>query len=104
MKGSLHFDLSFSSLLLKIAAQLVCITIFAFSVVAQDDEKVFRVDTKLAEFEVLVSDQNGKPVHGLKQDDFKIFEDGKQRRIDFFQPVVSPGNERPLVIVFAVDV
>jgi VWFA-related protein len=69
-----------------------------------DEEKVIRVDTKLAEFEVLVEDQNGKPVHGLKQQDFRIFEDGKERRIDFFQPVASPGKERPLVIVFAVDV
>jgi len=73
-------------------------------VLAQDDEKVVRVDTKLAGFEVLVEDQNGKPVHGLKQQDFRIFEDGKPRSIDFFQPVLSPGGERPLVIVFAVDV
>ena len=69
-----------------------------------DDDKVIRVDTKLAEFEVLVEDRDGKPIHGLKQRDFRIFEDGKERRIDFFQPVASPGKERPLVIVFAVDV
>jgi VWFA-related protein len=69
-----------------------------------DEEKVIRVDTKLAEFEVLVEDKNGKPVHGLKQQDFRIFEDGKERGIDFFRPVASPGAERPLVIVFAVDV
>jgi VWFA-related protein len=84
--------------------RLICIVVFAFVAQAQDEEKVVRVDTKLAEFEILVSDQSGRPVHGLKQDDFRIFEDGKPRPIDFFQPVVSPDNVRPLVIVFAVDV
>jgi VWFA-related protein len=82
---------------------LLCASAFCTSAQSEDD-KVIRVDTKLAEFEVLVEDGNGKPVHGLKQQDFRIFEDGKERRIDFFQPVVSPGSERPLVIVFAVDV
>jgi VWFA-related protein len=77
---------------------------FAVAAFAQDEDKIVKVDTKLAEFEVLVEDQTGKPVHGLKQSDFRIFEDGKQRPIDFFQPVVSQDNLRPLVIVFAVDV
>ena len=90
--------------LTKAAAVSVLLLFSVLAVFTQDEEKVIRVDTKLAEFEVLVEDQNGKPVHGLKQTDFRIFEDGKERRIDFFQPVVSPGNERPLVIVFAVDV
>jgi VWFA-related protein len=84
--------------------QVVLLAFCALSMLAQDEDKVIKIDTRLAEFEVLVSDQNGRPVHGLKQDDFKIFEDGKQKRIDFFQPVVSQGIERPLVIVFAVDV
>jgi VWFA-related protein len=80
------------------------ISSFALFGFAQSDENIVRVDTKLAQFEVLVEDQNGKPVHGLKQGDFRIIEDGKERRIDFFQPVVSPGTGRPLVIAFAVDV
>ena len=88
-----------------LGASALVVSILDVSVFAQSDEdRVIRVDTKLAEFEVLVEDKNGKPVHGLKQQDFRIFEDGKERRIDFFQPVVSPGSERPLVIVFAVDV
>ena len=71
---------------------------------AQDDDKVIRVDTKLAEFEVLVEDRGGKPVHGLSQSDFRIFENGRERKIDFFQPVLAQGSARPLVVVFAVDV
>lgn len=71
---------------------------------AQDPEKVIRVDTELAAFEVLVEDKNGNPVHGLRAEDFRVFEDGRQTKIDFFQPVLSAGKNRPMVIVFAVDV
>ena len=71
---------------------------------AQDEEKVVRVDTELAEFEVLVEDKAGKPVHGLRAEDFRIFENGKPQRIDFFQPVRSGVKTRPMIIVFAVDV
>lgn len=87
------------------AISLLVSLFFTAAVSSQsDDDKVVRVDTKLAEFEVLVEDRDGKPVHGLKQKDFRIFEDGKERRIDFFQPVTSAASQRPLVIVFAVDV
>jgi len=71
---------------------------------AQDPDKPIRVDTELAVFEVLVEDKNGQPVHGQTIDDFRIIENGKPRSIDFFQPVLSPGKNRPMVIVFAVDV
>ena len=70
----------------------------------QDEDKVIRVDTELAEFEVLVEDREGRPVHGLRAEDFRILENGKPQRIDFFQPVRSVGKNRPMVIVFAVDV
>jgi Ca-activated chloride channel homolog len=79
-------------------------TTVALKVYAQDEDKVVRVDTELAEFEVLVEDKNGKPVHGLRAEDFRIFENGKLQRIDFFQPVRSGVKTRPMVIVFAVDV
>jgi VWFA-related protein len=71
---------------------------------AQEPDKPIRVDTELAVFEVLVEDKNGQPVHGQTIDDFRILENGKARSIDFFQPVLSPGKNRPMVIVFAVDV
>ena len=87
----------------KCAFMLVIAMSFGYAV-AQNDDKVIRVDTKLAEFEVLVEDRDGKPVHGLAQNDFRIFENGKERKIDFFQPVVAQGSARPLVVVFAVDV
>ena len=76
----------------------------SMKVYAQNEDKVVRIDTELAEFEVLVEDKNGRPVHGLRAEDFRIFENGKQQRIDFFQPVRSGVRTRPMIIVFAVDV
>ena len=89
---------------LPLFAGVLLVVLGAQITAGQDDDKVIRIDTKLAEFEVLVADKNGKPVHGLSQKDFKIFENGKERGIDFFQPVITQGTARPLVVVFAVDV
>ena len=82
----------------------LAVLLLVLKVHAQDEDKVVRVDTELAEFEVLVEDKSGRPVHGLRTDDFRIFENGKLQRIDFFQPVRSGPKTRPMVIVFAVDV
>lgn len=89
---------------LRLAGSLLLTAVCFGNAAGQTDENVIRVDTKLAGFEVLVQDKDGKPVHGLKEKDFRIFENGKERPIDFFQPVAAEGSTRPLVIVFAVDV
>lgn len=75
-----------------------------FGVSAQDVDDVIRVDTELVPFEVTVTDLKGKPVRGLTAKDFKVFEDGIERPIDFFEPVKKEVGSRPLSIVFALDV
>ena len=90
--------------LLLFAFVLLFLLAPGFEIRGQDEDKVIRVDTELAEFEVLVEDKNGRPVYGLRAEDFRILENGKPQRIDFFQPVRSGGKTRPMVIVFAVDV
>ena len=40
----------------------------------------------------------------LKQEDFKIFSDGVEQKISFFQLEKRQGELRPLAIVFALDV
>ena len=70
----------------------------------QSDDKVIRVDTELATFEVLVEDKDGKPVRGLGPEEFRIFENGIEKRVDFFQPMRNKAALRPMVVVLAVDV
>ena len=71
---------------------------------AQDRDDVIKIDTELVSFEVTVVDKNGKPVRNLKEDEFRVFEDGTERSIDFFQPLTRNEKDRPLSVVFALDV
>jgi len=71
---------------------------------AQEKDDVLRVDTELAAFEVTVTDRNGLPVRDLKASDFRVFEDGVERRVEFFQPIRKQDENRPMSIVFALDV
>ena len=86
---------------------LVCIAI-ALALVpalnAQDRDEVIKVDTELVAFEVTIVDKNGKPVRNLTENEFRVFEDGVERKIDFFQPLTKNDKERPLSVVFALDV
>jgi VWFA-related protein len=70
--------------------------------VVEDD--IVRVETDVVAFEISVTDKEGRPVRGLEARDFKIFEDGVERRIDFFEPLRRTDESRPLSIVFALDV
>lgn len=69
---------------------------------AQDDP--IKVETDLIAFEVTVTDKNGLPVRGLAEKDFKIFEDGVERKLDFFEPLKKTVEGRPLSVVFALDI
>lgn len=77
---------------------------FFFDVYAQDSDDVIRVDTELVAFEVTVTDNDGKPVRGLDVKNFKLFEDGVEQQIDFFEPIRKQNENRPLSIIFALDV
>jgi VWFA-related protein len=70
---------------------------------AQQDD-VIRVETDVVAFEVSVSDKDGKPVRGLEATDFKVYENGVERKVDFFEPLRKTDESRPLSIVFALDV
>jgi VWFA-related protein len=76
----------------------------AVPVLGQNMDDPIRVDTQLAAFEVTVTDRSGIPVRNLAADEFRIFENGIERRIDFFQPIKKNAGDRPLSIVFALDV
>jgi VWFA-related protein len=89
---------------LAAAAIVVCALLFgAFSVRAQDEDDIQKIETDLASFEVTVSDKNGDPIRNLSQSDFRVFEDGVERPIDFFQPIKKQDEGRPLSVIFALD-
>ncbi|MEJ7849327.1 MAG: VWA domain-containing protein [Pyrinomonadaceae bacterium] len=71
---------------------------------AQTPDEVIRVNTELTAFEATVTDKNGRPVRNLSEKDFRIFEDGVERSLEFFQPIKQQIEGRPLSLVFALDV
>lgn len=72
--------------------------------VEQEPADVLRFDTDLVSVDVTATDTGGRPVRTLRQEDFKLYSDGAQQTISFFQLERRTGEPRPLAIVFALDV
>lgn len=70
----------------------------------QEAEDILRFDTDLVSVDVTAMDSMGRPIKNLKQQDFKLFSDGVEQPISFFQIEKRAGDLRPLAIVFALDV
>ena len=66
--------------------------------VVADDDEVLRVETNLVSIPVSVFDRNGRYLANLKQEDFKIFEDGKEQEVTYFG-----ASEQPVTIVLVLD-
>lgn len=69
-----------------------------------DEEDVLKIDTDLILVDVTVTNAEGKPVRGLRPEDFKLYEDGDERPIAFLNVERRGGAARPVAVVFAVDV
>lgn len=68
-------------------------------------DEVVRVDTDLVPVEVTVRDAAGQLVRGLRSGDFRLFEDGVERPINFFRAETTGGEvQSPLDLIFALDV
>ncbi|MGA9903260.1 MAG: VWA domain-containing protein [Terriglobales bacterium] len=85
----------------KLAAWLsVCIVIaLSTSLIAEEPESTIKVDVKLVNVFVTVTDANGAPVANLQKENFLLKEDGKEQKIAIF----SKESALPLSIVLAVD-
>src|SRR5262245_43392557 len=64
----------------------------------QDQPPTFRASADAVQLSVIVTDEDGKPISGLTEDDFEILEDGKPRPITTFAAVDIPieRTERPV--------
>ena len=68
------------------------VLILTMPCVAQDDD-VLRTKSNLVNIDVLVKDKKGKYVADLKAEDFTIFENGVQQKIEFFDaPLANTTN------------
>jgi Ca-activated chloride channel homolog len=76
---------------------IVCgLVIGTYSVSAQDD--VVKVDSSIVVMNATVRDSQNKTVDGLVNKDFKVFEDGVQQQIVFFE-----AQEAPFAAVILLD-
>lgn len=66
---------------------------------AQEADTTFKVDVKLVNVFVTVTDSHGAPISDLQKENFVLKEDGKEQKIAIF----NRESELPLSIVLAVD-
>jgi Ca-activated chloride channel family protein len=66
--------------------------------VAEEDE-VVKVETSIVTMPVSVIDRDGRFVSGLTQNDFRVFENGVEQKVAYFQSV-----EQPFTVVLMLDV
>jgi VWFA-related protein len=66
---------------------------------ANDDDEVIKIETNLVTMPVSVLDRDGRFISGLQERDFKIFENGVEQKIDYFQSV-----EQPFTVILMIDV
>ncbi len=66
---------------------------------AEEPEATFKVDVKLVNVFVTVTDARGAPVANLQKENFVLQEDGKEQKIAIF----SKESALPLSIVLAID-
>lgn len=64
-----------------------------------DDGEIIKVETNIVTLPVSVLDRDGRFISGLRQNDFKIFEDGIEQKVDYFQSV-----EQPFTVILLLDV
>ena len=71
---------------------------------AQEPEDIVRIDTDLVAVDCTVTDATGRLIKNLQKQDFKLYADGSEQPLSFFQVERRTGQPRPLAIVFALDI
>ncbi|MGB7926075.1 MAG: VWA domain-containing protein [Pyrinomonadaceae bacterium] len=63
-----------------------------------DENDVIRVDTTLVTIPVSVMDRDGKYIPNMRQQDFRIYEDGVEQKVAYFASV-----EKPFTVALLID-
>jgi Ca-activated chloride channel homolog len=64
--------------------------LLSLPVFAQDDDEIINVDSSIVVLNAAITDKDGKAVSGLKQSQFKVFEDGEEQTVNFFGAETTP--------------
>src|SRR5256712_2825697 len=70
----------------------------------EEPEDILKIDTDLVALDVVATDIEGRPIRSLRQEDFKLYLDGVEQPLAFFQVERRSGQPRPLAVVFALDI
>ena len=65
----------------------------------EEDDEVIRIETNLVTLPVSVLDRDGRFITGLQKQDFRIFENGVEQKVESFASV-----EQPFTVVLMLDV
>ena len=83
---------------LKILIPLLILSCFFTPIFAQDEDEIINIESSVVILNAAISDNSGRTVSGLKQSQFKIFENGVEQKIDFFQ-----SEETPFAAIILLD-
>ena len=70
----------------------------------QEPDEILKIDTDLVSVDVRANDADGRPLRNLRQEDFKVYVDGTEQSLAFFQVERRSGEPRPLAMVFVLDI
>jgi VWFA-related protein len=59
-------------------------------------QTTFKSQATLVEVPAVVTDKDGKHIHGLNKSDFRVLENGKEQKIAFFEEVTASNSRLPL--------
>ncbi len=57
---------------------------------AQDDDETIKIEYSLVVLNATITDAAGKPSVGLKESQFKVYEDGVEQKLDLFESAKTP--------------
>ncbi len=60
--------------------------------ITEEQPAAIKLETRLVNLNVKVTDINSRSIANLRKEDFLVFEDGEQQEITYFEPITAPVN------------
>jgi Ca-activated chloride channel family protein len=98
MPSAMHFKTS----LYLVLAGIVIFSLSRSGIPQQQPQTTIRAEVALVNVVFTALDKKGHPVHGLKADDFQIFENRQPQKIEYFSSL-GKASEVPLTIALLID-